>query len=62
MTITVTDPVLLAELKHIEGSVILTDPQGRLIGTLLVNRDGKVPPGIKSPITDFESAGVSTNK
>ena len=52
MTITITDPILLAELRHIDGSVDLTDPQGRLIGTLSVEDDGKLPPGVKSPFTD----------
>lgn len=62
MTITVTDPVLLAELKHLDGSVALTDPEGRLIGTLKIKRDGELPPGIKSTFVEPERSNEVNQK
>ena len=52
MSITVSDPALLAELSRARGVVELQDPQGRVIGELSLEFDGKLPPGMKSPFTD----------
>ncbi len=56
MSITITDPALLAELRRASGVVELIDPQGNLIGELCLEGDGKLPPGVKSPFTDEQLA------
>ena len=61
MSITITDPALLAQLTQVSGVVELKDPTGRVIGTLLPEGYGKLPPGVKSPVSDeeFEEARKS---
>jgi hypothetical protein len=54
MSITITDPALLAQLTQAGGVVELKDPSGRVIGTFLRESYGKLPPGVKSPISDAE--------
>jgi hypothetical protein len=54
MSITITDPALLAQLTQAGGVVELKDPSGRVIGTFLRKGYGKLPPGVKSPISDAE--------
>ncbi len=56
MFITISDPVLLAELSRLTGVVEVKDPQGCVIGALSLESDGKLPPGVKSPFTDEEMA------
>jgi hypothetical protein len=53
MSITITDPVLLAQLRE-AGSAELTDPEGNVIGTFAVEGLGRLPPGVKSPFTREE--------
>jgi len=42
MSITITDPQLLAELSH--GDVELKGPDGRLLGHFVAGENGKLPP------------------
>jgi hypothetical protein len=56
MSVTITDPVLLAELSRLRGIIELKDPQGNLIGELDLESNGKLPPGVKSPFTDEQLA------
>jgi len=51
MSITISDPVLLTEISRLSGLVEVKDPQGRVIGTLSVQGEGKMPAGTKSPFT-----------
>lgn len=62
MSITITDPVLLAQLAQATGSVDLRDPHGNLIGRFIHENGRPLPPGVKSPITDeeFEAARKQT--
>jgi hypothetical protein len=53
MSITITDPVLLAQLRA-AGSAELTDPDGNVIGVFAVEGLGRLPPGVKSPFTREE--------
>jgi hypothetical protein len=53
MSITITDPVLLAQLRE-AGSAELRDPDGNIVGTFTVEGLGKLPPGVKSPFTREE--------
>lgn len=55
MTVTISDPNLLAQLTAGE-LVELTDPSGRLLGYFTPEGLGKLPPGVKSPFTDEELA------
>jgi hypothetical protein len=55
MSITITDPALIAQLRE-AGSAELTDPEGNVIGTFAVEGLGKLPPGVKSPFTDEQRA------
>ncbi|QDU23163.1 hypothetical protein [Urbifossiella limnaea] len=55
MSITITDPALIAQLRE-AGSAELTDPDGNVIGTFAVEGLGMLPPGVKSPFTDEERA------
>lgn len=61
MSITITDPALLAQLAQVSTATELKAPDGRVIGTLLPEGYGKLPPGVKSPISDeeFEKARQS---
>lgn len=54
MSITITDPNLLAQLAAAGGVVKLTDPSGGVIGTLHKEPFGKPPPGYVYPISDEE--------
>ena len=62
MSITISDPALLAELSRMTGVVEVKDPQGRAIGALSLECDGKLPPGKKSPFTDEELAELRKQK
>lgn len=54
MSITITDPELLAKLRQAEDLVELRDPEGNVLGRLAVEGLGKLPPGVKSPFTREE--------
>jgi hypothetical protein len=54
MSITISDPALLAQLAAIQGEVELKDPSGRTVAKVTREWDGKLPPGVKSPISDEE--------
>ena len=54
MSITITDPALLAQLEAIQGEVELKDPTGRVVARATRELDGKLPPGVKSPLSDEE--------
>lgn len=56
MSITITDPALLAELIQARGIVELKNPLGELIGALSLEDRGRLPPGMESPFTDAEMA------
>jgi hypothetical protein len=62
MSITISDPVLLAQLAAAPGAVEVRDPSGRVLGTFVLDGYGKPPPGVKSPISDeeFEEARKQT--
>jgi len=55
MSITVTDPALLAQLAT-GDSVDLKDPSGKVLGVFVPESLGKLPPGVKSPFSDEEMA------
>ncbi len=54
MSITITDPGLLAQLRTAGATVELKDPEGNVLGTFAVEGLGKLPPGVKSPFTHEE--------
>lgn len=54
MSITITDPVLLAELIRANGEIKLLDPSGSVIGTFQTEPFGIPPPGYVPPISDEE--------
>lgn len=54
MSITITDPALLAQLRQAADVVELRDPDGNVIGTFAVEGLGKLPPGVKSPFSREE--------
>jgi hypothetical protein len=54
MSIAITDPALLAQLAAATGPVEVRDPAGNLIGRFETTWEGKLPPGVKSPISDEE--------
>jgi hypothetical protein len=54
MSITITDPALLAQLRQAGEVVELKDPDGNVLGTFAVEGRGKLPPGVKSPFTREE--------
>ncbi|QJW96753.1 hypothetical protein [Frigoriglobus tundricola] len=54
MSITITDPALLAQLRQAGHTVELKDPEGNVLGTFAVEGLGKLPPGVKSPFTREE--------
>lgn len=56
MSITITDPTLLAQLAAAGGVVQLTDPSGGVIGVLHKEPFGVPPPGYVFPISDEELA------
>ncbi len=54
MSITITDPTLLAQLRQAHAAVELRDPDGNVLGTFAGEGRGKLPPGVKSPFTREE--------
>jgi len=56
MSITITDPQLLAQLAAAEGVVELMDPSGRVVARTITDWPGKLPPGVVSPISVEERA------
>jgi hypothetical protein len=56
MSITITDPTLLAQLMQAADVVELKHPDGRVLGVFTAGGLGKLPPGVKSPFTDEERA------
>ena len=55
MSITINDPVLLAQFKAANGSVEIRGPDGDFLGAFQTPF-GKPPPGYVPPITDEELA------
>jgi hypothetical protein len=55
MSITVTDPSLLSQLST-PVEVELIDPAGKVLGVFVPEGLGKLPPGVKSPLSDEEMA------
>lgn len=53
MSITITDPTLLAQLREARAAVELKDPEGNVIGVFAVEGRGKLP-GVQSPFTREE--------
>lgn len=53
MSITISDPQLLAQLMSTD-KVEIKDPSGRLIGVFVPDGLGRLPPGVKSPFSDEE--------
>ena len=51
MSITITDPGLLAQLRQAATVIELRDPDGNVLGTFAVEGAGKLPAGVKSPFT-----------
>jgi hypothetical protein len=58
MSITITDPALLAQLRQLSEVVELRDPAGNILGTFAVDGLGKLPPGVRSPFTDEQRAAM----
>jgi hypothetical protein len=60
-TIIISDPELLAKLAAADGQIVFRNPTGETVKTAEVVPYGKLPPGVKSPITDeeFEEARKS---
>lgn len=56
MSITITDPGLLNQLRQASDTLELKDPDGRVLGRFVVEGLGRLPPGVKSPFTDEERA------
>jgi hypothetical protein len=56
MSITVTDPALLAQLLQAADVVELKHPDGRVLGRFVAEGLGKLPPGVTSPFTDADRA------
>jgi hypothetical protein len=56
MSITITDPGLLAQLAQSSGVVEFKDPDGRTLGTFTPEPFGKPPPGYLPPISEEEIA------
>ena len=56
MTITITDPDLLAQVRAIEGNCELRDAEGRLVGYVKPPPLAPLPPGVESPFTEEELA------
>jgi hypothetical protein len=58
MSITITDPGLLAQLRQASHVVELRDPAGEVLGRFTVEGLGKLSPGVKSPFTDEQRAEI----
>ena len=56
MSITITDPALLAQLRQAGATTELKDPDGNVLGRFAVEGRGKLPPGVESPFTDEQRA------
>lgn len=56
MSIVITDPNLLAQLRQAADLVELKDPEGNVLGRFSAEGLGKLPPGVKSPFTREEMA------
>ena len=56
MSITITDPALVAQLLNSDGTIELKSPEGRLLGKFTAEGLFKLPPGVKSPFTEEEMA------
>jgi hypothetical protein len=56
MSITISDPALLAQLAAIQGEVELKDPSGRTVAKATTEWTGKLPQGAKSPFSDEQMA------
>ncbi len=54
MSITITDPGLLALLRQAGSTVELKDPEGNVLGLFAVEGLGRLPPGVTSPFTREE--------
>jgi hypothetical protein len=54
MSITITDPALLAQLRQAMDDDELTDPECNRLGTFAAKELGRLPPGVKSPFTAEE--------
>ena len=52
MSITITDPALVAQLLNSDGTVVLKNPEGRILGEFKAEGLYKLPPGVKSPFTE----------
>ncbi len=46
MSITITDPALLAQLRQAGGAVELKDPEGNVLGIFVIEGLGKLPPRV----------------
>ena len=53
-TIVITDPELLAKLAAADGPIVFRGPSGDAVQTAVTVPFGKLPPGMKSPISDEE--------
>jgi len=58
MSITITDPALLTQFAQASGITDVCDPSGRVIGTFVLEGAGRLPAGVKSPVSkeEFEEA------
>ena len=54
MSITITDPALVAQLLNSDGPIELKSAEGRLLGKFTAEGLYKLPPGVKSPFTEEE--------
>lgn len=51
MSITISDPVILAQIRAVHGTVDILDPQGQLVATLESKSAYQLPLNVKSPFT-----------
>ncbi len=54
MTITISDPALVAQLLNSNGVIELRNSDGNVLGQFSTTGLYKLPPGVKSPFTDEE--------
>jgi len=59
--IVITDPELISKLAGANGQIIFEGPNGNQVRTVETVPFGKLPPGVKSPVSDkeFEEARKS---
>jgi hypothetical protein len=62
MTITITDPQLLAQLAAAQGVVERVDPTGRVVARTINDWPGKLPPGVVVPWTEDEMAEMQKQR